>query len=195
MKGREKLVQTNSRVDQPNTIPSSVPPEQRDEVIDSLKSQLAKALSEQEAIRQQNQELEKERDALQNLVKEYENGFETVTNKLRAYANAAAEGEMRLRREFNALLEAEKGTSATLFTENILLQMQLTQLAKTLRVAFEAKSLDGCYEEKIAQLEQEKKNFMDVLGISAEESESDGNRSPILHIPRTSGVIEEFFDE
>lgn len=86
MKGREKLVQTNSRVDQPNAIPSSVPPEQRDEVIDSLKSQLAKALSEQEAIRQQNQELEKERDALQNLVKEYENGLETVTNKLRAYA-------------------------------------------------------------------------------------------------------------
>lgn len=73
--------------------------------------------------------------------------------------------------------------------------MQLTQLAKTLRVAFEAKSLDGCYEEKIAQLEQEKKNFMDVLGISAEESEPDGNRSPILHIPRTGGVIEEFFDE
>ncbi|ORE13281.1 hypothetical protein BCV71DRAFT_189509 [Rhizopus microsporus] len=195
VKQKAGTVKCLPEVDQPNAIPSSVPPEQRDEVIDSLKSQLAKALSEQEAIRQQNQELEKERDALQNLVKEYENGLETVTNKLRAYANAAAEGEMRLRREFNALLEAEKGTSATLFTENILLQMQLTQLAKTLRVAFEAKSLDGCYEEKIAQLEQEKKNFMDVLGISAEESEPDGNRSPILHIPRTGGVIEEFFDE
>lgn len=73
-------------LDQSVSIPKPLLPEQRDEVIETLKNRLEKTLSEQQAAQQRNQELEKEKKNLQNLVKEYETSLETVTNKLRTYA-------------------------------------------------------------------------------------------------------------
>ncbi|KAG1150593.1 hypothetical protein G6F37_001701 [Rhizopus arrhizus] len=155
-----------------------------------------KTLSEQQAAQQRNQELEKEKKNLQNLVKEYETSLETVTNKLRIYANAASEGQIQLRREYNALLEAEKGITTSLFMENIALQSQLSQLAKTLRIAHDAGSLDYHYEQKIAQLEQEKRDLLKISGlVSMKERHINEGSSPVLHVARTKGVLEEFFNE
>lgn len=49
--------------------------------------------------------------------------------------------------------------------ENIALQSQLSQLAKTLRIAHDAGSLDCHYEQKIAQLEQEKRDLLKISGL------------------------------
>ncbi|KAG0949616.1 hypothetical protein G6F57_001247 [Rhizopus arrhizus] len=182
--------------DQSVSIPKPLLPEQRDEVIETLKNRLEKTLSEQQAAQQRNQELEKEKKNLQNLVKEYETSLETVTNKLRTYANAASEGQIQLRREYNALLEAEKGITTSLFMENIALQSQLSQLAKTLRIAHDAGSLDCHYEQKIAQLEQEKRDLLKISGLmSMKERQINEGSSAVLHVARTKGVLEEFFNE
>lgn len=171
-------------------------PEQRDEVVEALKNRLEKALVEQRATQQRNQELEKERGELQKLVKEYETNLETVTSKFRIYANDVSEGQLQLRREYNALLEAEKGTTATLFMENMMLQSQLSQLAKALRLAHETGSLDSPHEQKIAQLEQEKKDLLEMIGLSSGNNvQYKESPSPMLLTTKPSGVLEEFFNE
>jgi hypothetical protein len=61
-------------------------PEQRDEVLESLKSRLEKSLLDQQTTATTNKELEKECAELQALVKEYEAGLDSVASKLRSHA-------------------------------------------------------------------------------------------------------------
>lgn len=67
-------------------IPYPLLPEQRDEVLETLKSRLEKALIDQQTTATTNKELEKECVELQALVKEYEAGLESVATKLRSHA-------------------------------------------------------------------------------------------------------------
>lgn len=67
-------------------IPHPLLPEQRDQVLEDLKSRLEKALSDQQSTLLANQHLEKEVNELQGLVKEYESGLETITSKFRTHA-------------------------------------------------------------------------------------------------------------
>lgn len=68
------------------SIPNPLLPEQRDEVVDSLKTRLETALQHQQATLTANRELEKECNDLRGLVKEYESGLEAVASKLRTHA-------------------------------------------------------------------------------------------------------------
>lgn len=67
-------------------IPHPISPEQRDEVLESLKTRLEKALLDQQVTSTANLELEKECSDLHSLVKEYESGLEAVASKLRTHA-------------------------------------------------------------------------------------------------------------
>lgn len=67
-------------------IPNPLLPEQRDQVLEDLKSRLEKALLDQQTTLQENQQLEKEVNELQGLVKEYETGLESITSKFRTHA-------------------------------------------------------------------------------------------------------------
>lgn len=68
------------------SIPNPLLPEQRDEVVDSLKTRLETALQLQQVTLITNRELEKECNDLRSLVKEYESGLEAVASKLRTHA-------------------------------------------------------------------------------------------------------------
>ncbi|KAI8079617.1 uncharacterized protein B0P05DRAFT_571533 [Gilbertella persicaria] len=175
------------------SLPHPTVPEQRDEVIEQLKSQLQDALSAQKAALETNKQLEKQVDDLQALVKEYEVGLETVTSKLRLHANAVTEGQIRLKREYEALLNAEKGTTAALFMENTLLQTQLRQLARSLRDVYQYESIDP-QDQLLAQLKKENQALLKLLRISQLSEEVITERSsPVLSAARP-GVVEEFFE-
>ncbi|KAI9265627.1 hypothetical protein BY458DRAFT_476677 [Sporodiniella umbellata] len=173
-------------------------PEQRDEAMELLQQRLEKALSEEKVTKERNQELEKEREELKKVLGEYEQNLVTVTNKFRVYASDVSEGQLQLRREYNALLEAEKGTTSALLMENIMLQSQLSELAKVLRLVKETSSFDNPYEQRIAQLEQEKRDLLNIVGLSTGKNEIDRVKtspSPTIPKNRASGLIEEFFTE
>ncbi|CAO3618782.1 unnamed protein product [Mucor fragilis] len=76
----------SSTDDQEVLIPHPLLPEQRDQVLQDLKSRLEKALLDQQTTLQANQQLEKEVSELQGLVKEYEAGLESITSKFRTHA-------------------------------------------------------------------------------------------------------------
>jgi hypothetical protein len=53
--------------------------------------------------------------------------------------------------------------------ENVMLQSQLSQLAKNLKVEYETTSVDNYYGERIARLEQEKRNLLEISRLSAKK--------------------------
>ncbi|KAG1447633.1 hypothetical protein G6F56_009196 [Rhizopus delemar] len=78
----------------------------------------------------------------------------------------------------------------------MMLQSQLSQLAKALRLAHETGSLDSPHEQKIAQLEQEKKDLLEMIGLSSGNNvQYKESPSPMLLTTKPSGVLEEFFNE
>ncbi|CAO0798773.1 unnamed protein product [Mucor circinelloides] len=186
----------SSTDDQEVLIPNPLLPEQRDQVLEDLKSRLEKALLDQQTTLRENQQLEKEVNELQGLVREYETGLESITSKFRTHANATTEGQLRLRREYEALLNAEKGTTAALFIENTMLQTQLRQLSKSLRDVYKHESVD-VHEQQISQLKKENQDLLELLKISQlpdlEEPSTQEKSSPVLQVARP-GVVEEFFD-
>ncbi|KAG0739432.1 hypothetical protein G6F62_001136 [Rhizopus arrhizus] len=164
------IIYNSKKQKQPKHI-DTLPPatEQKDKVLEALKNRLEEALSEHQETQQRNMELEKEKDELLKLIKDYEISLETVTSKLRTYANTTLEEQSQLRQEYSAVLEAEKETTITLFMENVMLQSQLSQLAKNLKVEYETTSVDNYYGERIARLEQEKRNLLEISRLSAKK--------------------------
>ncbi|KAI8985979.1 hypothetical protein BDB01DRAFT_721061 [Pilobolus umbonatus] len=174
-------------------IPNPLIPEQRDELIDSLKVRLETALSERQEAIQNKQNLERECNDLQSLIQEYESGFEAVTTKLRHHASATEQGQIQLRREYEALLDAEKGITAALFVENTMLQTQLRNLSNAVRHVFDNETTDS-KDQLILQLKKENEGLMDLLNLSTTSNESQiDNRPTVVKMVRR-GVVEEFFE-
>ncbi|KAI7907873.1 uncharacterized protein BX663DRAFT_492290 [Cokeromyces recurvatus] len=179
-------------------IPNPLLPEQRDEIIENLKSQLDIAIAEKKATTLLNQQLQAEVKDLQSIIREYEEGFEMMTSKLRVHANTRTEGQIRLKREYEALLDAEKSTTAALFMENIMLQTQLRKLSNCLRKVFEHESSEDSHEQEIVQLKKENQALLELLKVSKlseQEPMIEEKSSPVLKVIRTAGVVEEFFND
>lgn len=57
--------------------------------------------------------------------------------------------------------------------ENVMLQSQLSQLAKNLKVAYKTISVDNYYSERIARLEQEKRHLLEISRLSAKMKQTE----------------------
>ncbi|KAI8979474.1 hypothetical protein BDF20DRAFT_869795 [Mycotypha africana] len=179
------------------TTTAFIPPGQREEIIDTLKSRLADIVKEKKNLESTNRQLQQENEELQSVVKDYEASLETITDKFRIHTNAVVDGQLQQKKEYEALLNAEKNVTAALFSENVTLQTQLHKLSKLLRELYESDESVGFKEERLAQLAKENEDLRAILGTAKlpESTEKLKEKSsPVLPVTKTD-VIADFFND
>ncbi|ORZ18111.1 hypothetical protein BCR42DRAFT_450628 [Absidia repens] len=176
------------------------------DALDDISSKRTKLLREHVYFKNRNQELEQECTDLQDLIHHYESSLELIAGKLRTCAAASSERQTQLRQEYEALLNAEKGTTVTLFMENVLLQSQLRKLSDILYNSYEENTTMVSHDTLIQRLIIENEGLRAMLTnldqhsatppMPSSLSYNQATETPNFQVAKPpNGVIQEYFED